>query len=235
MTVLDIDMDYFLDEIPYNNFTEDRLSSNDYKIWRKEEFVYFIENALGLNKNSKIRGRIITHHHEAFYYWRDAIKSKIISYPFKLIHIDAHADLSYLPDGSWKYITEKYLKKNYNERIFPELLNDFGKCANFDCGNYLLYALACGWLSEMDYVIHPKLEELDFPPHLAKFLELNKFVLTIGNKNNGCPQLNINIVRKDVLNIAKNIDLIIVSRSPQYTPKETDELVEIISQYIELE
>ena len=234
--ILNIDMDYFLNKIHYTNFnSNERLDSEEYIPWSKEEFIDFIENILGLNKKSKTRGRICVHHHEAFYYWREMIEKKLMDIPFKIIHIDAHVDLSYLPDGSWKYISDKYLNKPYIEKIYPENLSDFGKYAKFDCGNYLLYALACGWINEMDYVFHPELDELDFPHFLAEKVE-DRIVFSIGNKEyENSYQLYINPVKKNNLILNEKIDFITVAKSPQFTPIESDKLLELLKEYLIIE
>lgn len=236
MVILDIDMDYFLNKIPYTNFNNNkRLDSKEYITWSKERFINFIENTLKLKKDGKIHGRIVVHHHEVFYYWRELIEKKAISYPFKLIHVDSHADLSYIPDSSWKYINENYLNKSYLEKTYPENLKDFYEYAKFDCGNYLLYTLACGWINKMDYVFHPELEELDFPHFLADKID-NKIILSIGNiENENLYQLHINPLSEEKLLINEKIDFITIAKSPQFTPVESDELVEILREYVILE
>ena len=236
MAVLNIDMDYFLNKIHYTmDGSNNRLCSDEYIAWTKDDFKKFIENVLGLSKDKKTRGKVVNHHQEAFYYWRENIERNIISIPFKLIHIDAHADLSYMPDGSFQYINNKYIDKPYSEKTYPENLRDFGSYAKFDCGNYLLYALACGWINEMDYAFHPELEELDFPHFLAEKVE-NKNVFSIGDKNSKkLYQLYINPVKREDLIINEKIDFITVAKSPQFTPIESDELLEILKQYLILE
>jgi hypothetical protein len=250
MAILDIDIDYFLNEIPYNDFDgEGRKDSENYKIWDKKLFIEFLENKCGLSKEKRIRGRIIENHNEAFFYWRELIGNQVINKPFKIIHIDAHADLSYLPDGSFKYITDKYLSKDHQEMIYPERLVDYGKYEKFDSSNYLLYALACGWLREMDYVIHPKLEELDVPQFLTEKIGDSRFCLCLKNGQNDtkynsknicienviCNDLLINVIGKENFKCSDNIDCVTVARSPQFTPRESDELVSIISNYLLLE
>lgn len=67
MRILDIDMDYFLKEIPImisGNSTV-RISDDDYPVWSKDEVIDFFENRLGLSKEIKIKEKIVTHHNEA--------------------------------------------------------------------------------------------------------------------------------------------------------------------------
>jgi hypothetical protein len=232
MAVLDIDMDYFLDKISRAETNLVRLSSKEYKTWEQFEFIDFIENKIRLNKGNLIKGKVVTHHNEAFYCFRDAIDKNIISYPFKLIHVDAHADFGYIPDGSQSYIVKKYLDKPYDKQIYPEFIKDFGLYQRFDCSNFLLYSVACGWIVEMDYLYHPTLEELDMHGFNISQQKPDEFTLTIDNEKSICRELFIKTIPKQEVNIREKIDLVIISRSPQYTTKETDELVDIIRQYI---
>ena len=60
MRILDIDMDYFLKEIPImisGNSTV-RISDDDYLVWSKDEVIDFFENRLGLSKEIKIKEKI---------------------------------------------------------------------------------------------------------------------------------------------------------------------------------
>ena len=74
------------------NSTE-RISDADYPVWSKDEVIDFFENRLGLSKEIKIKGKIVTHHNEALYYWRKLIQEYSLSIPFEVVHIDSHADL----------------------------------------------------------------------------------------------------------------------------------------------
>ena len=67
MRIVDIDMDYFLKEIPIiiSENNTDRLPDEDYQVWSKDEVIDFLENKLGLSKETKIKGKIVTHHNEA--------------------------------------------------------------------------------------------------------------------------------------------------------------------------
>ena len=67
LKMLDIDMDYFLKEIPImiSENSTDRVSDESYQVWDREEIIYFLEKRLGLSKDKKIKGRVVTHHSEA--------------------------------------------------------------------------------------------------------------------------------------------------------------------------
>ena len=59
MRIVDIDMDYFLKEIPIiiSENNTDRLPDEDYQVWSKDEVIDFLENKLGLSKETKIKGK----------------------------------------------------------------------------------------------------------------------------------------------------------------------------------
>lgn len=59
MRMLDIDMGYFLKEIPImiSEDSMERIPDEDYQVWSKDEVVDFLENKLGLSKKIKLRGK----------------------------------------------------------------------------------------------------------------------------------------------------------------------------------
>lgn len=249
MIVLNIDLDFFLDNIPYGSGRDKgRKPSEEFKVWEEAKVIEFIEKNFSLRIDKKIRGRIIEHHEEAFYYLRELIINGELEIPFKLLHVDAHFDMGYFPDGSWKYIVEVYLKKPYLEKIYPENQRDYGKYAHFGCGNYLLYILANGWLSSIDYFYHPKLEEFDFPPMFTKIVDRTNKIFKVGlgivdgvrvtekNIYDTIEEIKYESYVKTIgykeENMYSNIDYVIVSKSPQFTPVESDKLLDVFSRYI---
>lgn len=157
MRILDIDMDYFFKEIPImisENSTE-RISDADYPVWSKDEVIDFFENRLGLSKEIKIKGKIVTHHNEALYYWRKLIQEYSLSIPFEVVHIDSHADLG-LGYPSWVFILDSLLSVPAEERIKIENYGEmFEKYYEPSIGDYLLFALAFRWISKLVYVCNP--------------------------------------------------------------------------------
>lgn len=92
MKILDLDMDYFMDDIACGigeNLNE-RLSEEDYGsgVWTRKQVTDFLENHLGLSKERRIKGRIVSGHNEALFFWKELIQQKKLTYPFETIHID---------------------------------------------------------------------------------------------------------------------------------------------------
>lgn len=59
MKILDIDMDFFLDNIAHWENGLDRLNDAEYKPWLEEEFREFLEKRCLLSRKNPIKGRFI--------------------------------------------------------------------------------------------------------------------------------------------------------------------------------
>lgn len=139
MRVLDIDLDFFVSDIAH--FVSDngkRLNDDYYKIWDEKSVRKFLEKKCGLSRSKPVKGRLIRHHDEAYYYfWRELISNNKLKVPFDIVHVDAHADLG-LGDASWVYILSDLLRLPPEERINPKTTGLDG----LSYGNYLAFAIA---------------------------------------------------------------------------------------------
>ena len=110
MKLLDLDMDYFMENIAIGitESREERLSEDEYGycVWSEQRIRSFLEDNLGLSKDRKIKGRIVTGHNEALFFWQELITKEILETPFEVVHIDSHADLG-LGYLSWTYILDE--------------------------------------------------------------------------------------------------------------------------------
>lgn len=256
--VLDIDMDYFLDDIPTSISTSctERVDENYYKPWNRESVIKFLENNLGLSKDNKIKGKIVTHHHEALYYWRNLIKESKLKFPFEVIHVDSHADLG-IGHPSWTFIFEKLLGIDvYKRSNIENYKNEFEEYELPDIGDYLLFAIAFRWISKLTYIYNPIENGDDYYLYIMKNFndKSGKIQLPYNNRysatecNNGAralrEYLSTSILEPEVeFNRIKNIDnvkydgdfdFITFCISPNYTPKSADFIIDIIREYIEL-
>ena len=97
MKLLDLDMDYFMENIAIGitESREERLSEDEYGycVWSEQRIRSFLEDNLGLSKDRKIKGRIVTGHNEALFFWQELITKESLETPFEVVHIDSHADL----------------------------------------------------------------------------------------------------------------------------------------------
>ena len=123
MRVLDLDLDFFLDMITYPadpgerrpSGPDDRPHSEGDIPWTEKEVIRFLENRCGLSDQEPVNGRLVTHHHEAFYYWRELIQKGELTTPFEVVHVDAHADLG-MGDPNWDYLVSEVLQRAPSDR-----------------------------------------------------------------------------------------------------------------------
>ncbi|MEA5026958.1 MAG: UPF0489 family protein [Erysipelotrichaceae bacterium] len=122
---------------------------------------------MGLSKNEKTKGRIVTHHNGAFYYWRELIENRNLTSPFNVVHVDAHADLGLGDAGvGWPDVFKKLLVFPPSKRIQIEYLPEIKRPS---VGDYLIYAIACRWISSLTYVPHPTKDGDDILACILKY------------------------------------------------------------------
>ncbi len=241
--MLDIDMDFFLDDIPYFITGNERLNEEYYTPWNEKEFRDFLENKCKLSKVQKIPGRIITHHDQAFDFWKELIGNGRMHLPFEVTHIDSHSDLG-LGDGSWFHLATDFLHYPINERI------NFLPREKVMLSNYLAYTIACGWISKVNFVHQNDWDFNDFVSILLqefndesynfefkafeKGLDAGKLVeeyreLAPVKTDSLVPY---EIFRKDDFSADEKFDALVFCQSPQYTPASSDYMLGIIKEYI---
>ncbi len=170
MKVLDIDMDYFLNQVASGfeeRTSEGRLPEENYEVWSESDVRGFLEHNLGLSKDRKIPGRIVRGHNEALYYWEEKIKKQELEVPFEVVHVDAHADLG-LGNAAYVHIYDNLLGFSLEERKEHNKYDFCGKTKQEDIGDYLLYAFAYRWISKYTYCMNPFRGDHDIPIHLFK-------------------------------------------------------------------
>ncbi|MCE9561955.1 MAG: UPF0489 family protein [Planctomycetes bacterium] len=245
MRILDLDLDFFLSSIAHDQSSGGaRLSEEDFKPWASDKVREFLEKNCGLSTQRRIPGKYITHHHEAFYWWRDLIRDGKLAKPFEVVHVDAHADLGAGTFAhSMVYVGFDLLHQPLEKRESPEEGD-----RKMNAGNYLLVAIACRWLNRLVYVMHrdnrlkdcedwlfsdcgdeswtlalPKLEKpkIAIPGVPPKVIELEPGVEFVPASEN--------TFRDD-----GSFDYFVLCRSPGFTPKSSDLLVPLIQEYMAL-
>lgn len=76
MKVLDLDMDYFMNEIANTSFAcRKRLDEEYYgnSVWDEKKVRQFLEQNLGLSQSHKIPGRIVSDHNEALFFGKNLL------------------------------------------------------------------------------------------------------------------------------------------------------------------
>lgn len=265
MRVLDIDMDYFMEYPAYFVSTNDssRLSQEVYGefVWSETMVRQFLENNLGLSKENKVKGRIVSNHNEALLFWKELYRKKELDIPFEVIHVDSHADLG-LGFNSWEYIQKKLLSYPVIERPFHNRYVDAcGKENEEGIGDYLLFAIAYRWISKLTYCANPYGDKNDYLWNTMKNFEENfifdaptyNIVQLLYNPNMDMPKYNDSkeIKQKYIDGSCKepevpfliiptvegvmydgNFEFAVLSQSPNYTPANADYIMDIFRDYI---
>jgi hypothetical protein len=167
--VLDLDLDFFVEGFPahWRPFDADRLDVLEHPPWPTDLAIEFLMEKCRLD--GKLPGFAVEHHGELFMLWRDAIERGVMTPPFHVTHVDAHADLG-LGEYGYAYLMTDLLFEPPDRRRHPPLGNE-----GLTDGNWLSFAVACRWISRLTYVfnrdgeagdIHPYLME-GFDPHAA--------------------------------------------------------------------
>lgn len=167
MRILNLDLDFFLQQRATDRTGKGRLSA-DYTPWSELQVRDFLTKNCGLSTSARVRGGLVTEHHELFDTWKQLIDAGIIQIPFELTHVDAHADMG-MGDASCGYIMGELVHHDWALRTTPRRGGHDGLLA----GNFLSFAIACRWISSITYVYHPcrfreNLGKHDIPDDLFK-------------------------------------------------------------------
>jgi UPF0489 domain len=144
--ILDIDLDVFSSPTVYWPQTEDRPADGDYTCASAHDVRYFLEQQCGLSADNPIAGREFIDHDEAFVTWRRWIEQGMLTSPFSIVHVDAHADMG-MGDAGWVYLLSDLLDLPVEERRAPRRGFDA-----LNAGNYLMFAVANRWVDRLTYV-----------------------------------------------------------------------------------
>lgn len=246
MHVLDLDLDFFLNNVAYFKDDHDkRLDSKLYKPWIKSQVRSFLEKKCGLSVPTPLKGRTVDHHDGAFDFWRYLIENNKISIPFDVTHVDSHNDLG-LGDSGYCYLMSDLLHIDPKDR--PYMLQR----SKIEPGNFLAFAIACRWIANINWVHHPgqrdglliyhfkdydtksgliqlkKLERNVFDDHSMTLLRKKPTILSVE------PVVAFKKTSWKSFKAIVPFDYVVLSKSPGFTPAESDELIPIIESYMKL-
>ena len=254
MKILDIDLDFFLNDKHRGSITNvKRLPDKYFKPWKVNEVENFLENNCGLNKEKKTHGKYFIHHHEVFLYLRKLQEQNNHLLKFCIDHLDAHADLG-TGDLSYQYIATTILNKPVIERAYPDKLNGW---EGLSSGNFLAFAIACRWVERLNYINNIEwvddtqwfhFKDFNIKSNIIQFKQFsNSQMDKIINCAIGMKQMTKSItplsyepeVPFSVTDFNKFVnkeeyDLIFLTQSPGFTPKKSDELIPVIKQYMKI-
>jgi hypothetical protein len=240
MRILDLDLDFFVKGIARSYRGSQRPDDDKCIPWTSSDVALYLEQNCGLSAEQPISGKILVDHHEAFFYWRRLIAQGLLTIPFEVVHVDAHADLG-VGESGWAYIAGDLLHRPVGRRYFPEV----GFTA-LNLSNYLAFACACRWISRLTYVRHPN-QTNDFPAiHFKGFdtscgsIQLKSYEpeelsddLTLAEPIACEPEIPfVQIPGADYRN-EEPFDFIVLCQSPGFTPASADLLIPLIASYID--
>lgn len=165
MTVLDLDMDYFMTEIAHTDFSvKERLDEELYghSVWPADKVRDFLERNLGLSKNHKIAGRIVHEHCESLFFWEELIKCNKLSAPFDVIHVDSHADLGLGCGFASDFLQGPFLTLSTTTRRKVRNYRHNDKLYEINIGDYLLWAVGYKMISSITYCANPNGDKDDY-------------------------------------------------------------------------
>lgn len=242
--ILDIDMDFFLDDIAHWITEDNRLDDEDYKPWSEEIFRDFLEKRCLLSNQNRIHGRIVTNHNEAFFFWDELISSNKLKVPFNVTHIDAHSDTG-MGDSGYVYIMKELVNHPMSDR--REILDP----KKVYMGNYLAYAMACGWIEKIDFVLHKDWSNDILSVHLKNFADSEEmFQLKGYSKDTDIgmsyqriiegkippktldKEIPYSLIPWEKYQTKEKYDYMVFCQSPGYTPKSADFMLDIIKEYM---
>jgi hypothetical protein len=231
MRCLDLDLDFFLNFSAYHSGSYSGRLGPEYKPWSASKVRHFLEDRCGLSPDIPVQGRTVESHDGVLDFWRTLIKSGSLTVPFDVIHIDAHPDLWV---GGGLYLTSGFLHINSEDRlVILEKKPVHG-------GNYLTFAIAYGWIASLVWVtLRKHLKALPKWDGDARSIltQLKKIKgegfseqdLPVAEKESGVP---FKVLSWNKFRTGKTFNYIALSKSPSFTPRESDELVPVIKGYI---
>jgi len=231
MRFLDLDLDFFLNENAYYSGYDGGRLSSEYKPWSVPKVRRFLEHRCSLSPDVPVQGRTVGSHDEVLDFWGTLVESGGLNIPFEVVHIDAHPDL-WLGDGL--SMRSEFLCVD-SERGLANL-----KKKQINSGNYLTFAIAYGWVGSLVWV--PLREHLK---DLPKWDADARSILRLRKKKNlesspirdlpgierehGVP---FKIIPWQRFRTRETFDYVALSKSPSFTPPESDRLIVVIERYM---
>ena len=235
--VLDIDLDFFVQPVVFMVASDGpRLPEDEYSSWSVDEAEQFLRGPCGLT--GKLPGWVIEHHDEAFARWRDAVGAGMLDPPFHVTHIDAHADLGN-GDTGYKHLITEVMHRPVEERSAPEVVEPA-----LSCGNWLSFAVACQWVSDLDYVFCPgggsdilgfymSDDSTGLQLRAATGEQLSRERHSYGEERlqgEPDPVVPLRQIRAEDFSADGSYDAIVLCRSPGFTPASADAIFNLIRQ-----
>jgi hypothetical protein len=246
--VLDLDLDFFLERVPRRQAGE-RRTDRSQPAWQPSQVEWFLRERCSLQHSRGAELVVVDHHHDAFDVVRDRIASHALPPAVHWTHIDAHADLGMSNDGH-RYVMTTLMSLPRAAR--PGAIDR----SRLRAGNYLVFLAACGWLASLDYIVHPRryindvlayddrmpcyfidqrvesgaMELAAYPPDQMRFADPERFGYGIRLTESLAPEITVpfRTVPAWAFHSTRPCDLVIIARSPDYTPPAVDAFIDVV-------
>lgn len=229
--VLDLDMDFFLSDVCALAAPGERPCAREAQPWDEAAVRAFLEQRCGLSRERRVPGRVFETHDGALWLWREWARAGRIAPPFHVTHVDAHSDLGIGRPGP-AYVLETVLAMPPASRGDLERYRREGK---LDEANYLLFALALGYVSSLENVRNPR-SRPDVPPRIQTggALRLRSTIsLLIPRYDFHEPEIPYRAF-DDWRDFQADAPYALASMavSPRYAPREADFIAGVFREYI---
>ena len=229
MTILDIDLDFFLNDVCPLAEAGERPALEGHEPWEEARVRRFLEENCGLSAARPVPGRIFETHDLALDFWRDMMLEGRLNAPFSVTHVDAHSDLGV---GQTEYVLSALLALPPEKRADLDALRREGHLSE---ANYLLFALAFRWTDRLINVRTPR-SLPDLPREIleGEGIRLSSFVSRLMEAKHGKEPLVPFIQYPDYARYQASapFGFMSVAVSPRYAPKEADRLLPLLSEYM---
>jgi len=231
MRFLDLDLDFFLNKNAYCSGCDGRRLGSEYKPWSVSKVRRFLEDRCGLSPSAPVQGRTVESHGGVLDFWHTLIESGRLRIPFEVIHIDAHPDLWV---GGGLYLTSGFLHIDSGRGL--AIL----KKKPVHSGNYLTFAIVYGWVGSLLWI--PLLKHLKDLPKWdgdarTALMRLKK------KKDKSSPIRDLSMVERErgvpfkilpwyKFRTSEAFDYMVLSRSSDFTPPESDGLITVVEGYM---
>ncbi|MDO4493291.1 MAG: UPF0489 family protein [Clostridia bacterium] len=234
MHVLDIDLDFFLEDVCPLAPLGERPGLEGHRPWSPEATERFLTEQCGLDAANPIPGVVFETHDMALRLWQSEIAKGRLTVPFAVTHIDAHSDLGIGKPGPG-YVLNTVIAQS------PELRRDSERhygMHQLDEANYLLFALAYRYVDRLENIRNPRskrdISQQILVPGTTDRIRLESFVsrLMVG-KNGPEPEIPFDVYDDwTEYRAPAPFDLMSVAISPRYAPKEADELLSVFRKFM---
>nr|WP_319399121.1 hypothetical protein [uncultured Carboxylicivirga sp.] len=254
LNVLDIDLDFFLDGIALF-CSEGRLSSEDYSPWEEGRVRKFLEQNCKLSSKNKIKGKIFKDHNEVFFFLRDLALRMGEPVKFSIDHVDAHSDTGN-GDLGFNYIFKDLLHRPKPLRLFPKesevkISNYLIFLACADLIRSLNFISLENDFSDLGFMYfnlpkYPLKKDMYGQPILKlphsiqlRLYNKNRFKtgasisqLAYTNPDENFKRIPFRHIWYPHFETYLKYDYIFLTKSPEYTPVESDDLIDVIKEYM---